>query len=325
MELTRRQILNYGAAAAAVAALPTILWAKGYPSRPVRLIVASAPGTGPDMLARLLGQWLSERLGQQFVIENRPGGGNNIGTEAVVKAAPDGYTLLLVGTANAVNATLFDRLSFNFMRDIAPVGGIMSQALVMVVDSKFPAKTLPEFIAYARSQPGKISMASAGYGSSPHMAGELFKIMAKLDVVHIPYRGGPAALTDMLGGRVHMMFVSLAASIDHINSGKLRPLGVSTATRLKVLPGVPPVADVLPGYEATGFFGIGAPKDTAPEIVELLNKEINAGLEDPKIRGRIDSLDGTALRGSPADFGRFIAMETEKWAGVIKSAGIRAK
>jgi tripartite-type tricarboxylate transporter receptor subunit TctC len=298
-------------------------WAQGYPKRPVRLVVPSAPGTAPDTFARLIAERLSERLGQPFVIENRPGAGNNIGTDAVVKAVPDGYTLLLAATANAVNATLFDKLGFEFMRDIAPVGGICRQALVMVVAPSFPARTVPEFIAYAKANPGKVSMASAGYGSSPHMAGELLKIMAGLDMVHVPYRGGAAALTGILGGQVQLMFASMAASIELLKAGKLRPLGVSTAKRLELWADIPAIAEFVPNYEATGFFGVGAPRHTPAEIVSRLNRAINAILDEAKISARLAALDAKPLAGSPADFGNIISEETGKWRKVIQFAGIK--
>ena len=324
MKLSRRRFLQLTAGAAALSAVSPVPWAQTYPTRPVRLVVAAAAGSAPDILARLMGQWLSERTGQPFLIDNRPGAGGNIGTEAVVKAAPDGYTLLLVSTANTINATLFDKLNFDFIRDIAPVAGISRQSLVMVVDPSFPAKTVPEFIAYAKTNPGKISMASAGSGSSPHMAGELFKMMAGVDMVHVPYRGGASALTDLLGGQVQMMFGSMAASIRYIRSGRLRPLAVTTSKRLEVLPDIPTVGEFVPGYEATGFFGVGAPKNTPVEIIEKLNKGFNVGLADPKIKARLADLDGTELPGSPAEFGKLIAAETEKWAKVVKFSSAKA-
>ena len=323
MKLSRRRFLQLAAGAAALPAVSRVAWAQTYPTRSVRLVVAAAPGTAPDILARLMGQWLSERIGQPFVIDNRPGAGGNIGTEAVVKAAPDGYTLLLVGTQNAINATLFNKLNFNFIRDIAPVAGIIRQPLIMLVNPSFPAKTVPEFIAYAKANPGKISMASAGSGSSLHMAGELFKMMAGVDMVHVPYRGSPSALTDLLGGQVQMMFGSVVASIKYIRSGKLRALAVTTSKRLEALPDIPAVGEFVPGYEATGFFGVGAPKNTPAAIIERLKKEVNAGLADPKIKARLADLDGTELPGSPAEFGKLIAAETEKWAKVVKFSGAK--
>jgi tripartite-type tricarboxylate transporter receptor subunit TctC len=323
MRFPRRQFLQLAAGAAALPAVSRVAWAQTYPTRPVRLVVVAAPGTAPDILARLMGQWLSERVGRPFVIDNRPGAGGNIGTEAVVKAAPDGYTLLLVSTSSAINATLFDKLNFNFIRDIAPVAGIMRQPLIMLVNPSFPAKTVPEFIAYAKANPGRINMASAGNGTSPHMAGELFKMMAGVDMVHVPYRGGVSALPDLLGGRMQMMFGSMAALIEYIRAGKLRALAVTTSKRLEVLPDIPTVGEFVPGYEATGFFGVGAPKNTPTAVIEKLNKELNAGLADPTIKARLADLDGTELPGSPAEFGKLIAVETEKWAKVVKFSGAK--
>jgi tripartite-type tricarboxylate transporter receptor subunit TctC len=320
----RRQFLHLTAGAAALAAVSRIARAQPYPSRPVRIIVAIAAGGANDILARLMGQWLSERLGQSFVIDNRPGGGNNIGTEAVVRAAPDGHTLLLVALpASAINATLYDKLNFNFIRDIAPIANIARQPLVMLVHPSAPAKTLPEFIAYAKANPGKINMASAGNGSTPHVAGELFKMMAGVDMVHVPYRGAAPALTDLLGGQVDTMMPSTAASMEYIKSGHLRPLAVTTSTRLESLPDVPTVGEFIPGYEVSGFFGIGAPKNTSPGIIERLNKEINAGLANPKIMARLADLGATALALSPTEYGKLIADETEKWAKVVKFAGLK--
>jgi tripartite-type tricarboxylate transporter receptor subunit TctC len=298
-------------------------WTQGYPSRPVRLIAASAAGGMQDTLARLMGQWLSERLGQPFVIESRPGGGGNIGTEAVVKAPPDGYTLLLVGLANASNATLYDKLNFNFIRDIAPVASISREPSVMMVNPSVPAKTISEFIAYAKANPGKVNMASSGNGTNPHVAGELFKMMAGVNMVHVPYRGSSLALPDLIGGQVQVMFIAMAASIEYIKAGKLRPLAVTTAMRSEVLPDIPTVGEFVPGYEASGWFGVGAPRDTPAEIIGKLNKEINGALADPKIKARFANLGGTVLPGSPADFGRLIADETEKWGKVIHAAGIK--
>jgi tripartite-type tricarboxylate transporter receptor subunit TctC len=295
-----------------------------YPSRPVRWIIPIAAGGVTDILARLMGQWLSERLGQSFVIENRPGGSTNIGTEAVVRAPPDGYTLLLVGAANTFNATLYDKLNFNFIRDIAPAAGIMRVSNVVVVHPSFPARTLREFIAYAKANPGKISMASGGNGSTGHVAGELFKMMAGVDMVHVPYRGGAPALTDLLGGQVQVLFAPTPASIEYVRGGSLRALAITTATRWEALPDIPTVGDFVPGYEASSVFGIGAPKNTPAEIIDKLNREINAGLADPKIKARFADLGGTALPGSAADFGKLVAEETEKWAKVIKFAGIKA-
>jgi tripartite-type tricarboxylate transporter receptor subunit TctC len=324
MKLPRRNFLHLAAGAAALPAVSRIARAQAYPTRPVRLIVPFAPGGNSDITARLLGQWLSERLGQQFVIDNRPGGGGNIGTEAVVRAPPDGYTLLLVGGSNAINATLYDKLSFNFIRDIAPVASIIVVPSVMVVNPSVPAKTVPEFIAYAKSKPDKTTMASAGTGAPSHLAGELFKMMAGVDMVHVPYRGGGPAFNDLLGGQVQVMFASTVGSIEYIRAGRLRALAVTTATRLEVLPDVPTVGEFVPGYEASGWNGIGAPKGTPVEIIDMLNKEINAALGDPKMKARLADLGGTPLLGSRADFGKLIADETEKWAKVVKLSGAKA-
>ena len=321
----RRNILHLAAGAAALPALSRTAFALDYPVRPVHLIVFFAAGGGNDIIARLMGQWLSERLGQQFVIENRPGGGGNIGTEAVVRAAPDGCTLLLVSSPNTTNATLYDHLNYDFIRDIAPVAGISREPNVMVVNPSVPAKTVAEFIAYAKANPGKINYASAGIGSSQHMSGEMFKMMAGIDMVHVPHRGSAPALQSLLGGEVQVMFASMPSALEFIRAGKLRALAVTTATRSAELPDLPPVGDFLPGYEASVFYGIGAPKDTPPEVVERLNKEINAGLADLKLRARLTDLGGATLPGSPAEFGKLIASETEKWAKVIKFAHIKAE
>jgi len=325
MKLPRRRFLNILAGATALPAASRIAWAEAYPSRPVHLIVFFAAGGGNDIVARLIGQWLSERLGQQFVIENRPGGGGNVGTEIVVRAAPDGYTLLLVSPPNATNATLYDNLSYNFIRDIAPVAGISHEPNVMVVHPSLPANTVPEFIAYAKANPSTINYASAGIGSSQHMAGELFKMMAGINMVHVPYRGSAPALTSVLGAQVQVMFASMPSSIGYVRASQLRALAVTTATRSDTLPDIPTVGDFLPGFEASPFYGVGAPKNTPPEIVERLNKEINAGLSDPNLKARLTDLGGTALPGSPAEFGELIANETEKWAKVIKFANIKAE
>lgn len=325
MKLPRRAFLHLVAGAAVLPTVARFAWAQTYPSRPVRIIVPFAPGGPTDVVARLISQWLSDRFGQQFVIDNRPGAGSNIGTEAVVRAPADGYTLLLVTPPSAINATLYVKLNFNFMRDIAPVASIIRQPLMMQVSPSVPAKTVPEFIAYARSNPGKLSMASAGNGSVPHVAGELFKMMTGVDMVHVPYRGGVPALTDLLGGQVQVYFGALSGSVEHIKTGKLRGLAVTTATRLEALPDIPTMGEFLLGYEASTWQGIGAPKNTPAEIVDRLNKEINAGLADPKMKMRLADLDGTVLAGSPADFGKLIADETEKWAKVIKVAGIKAQ
>jgi len=323
MIFPRRNFLHLAAGAAALPALSRIARAQAYPSRPVRLIVGFAAGGAFDIMARLIGQWLSERLGQPFVIENRPGGGGNIGTEAVVRAPPDGYTLLLVGVPNAINVTLYDKLNFNFISDIAPVAGLMAGSSVMVVHPSVPANTVPEFIAYAKANPRKVNMASSSTGSTNHVSGELFKMMAGIDMAHVPYRSAGPALTDLLGGQVQVMFPSTVASIEYIRAGRLRALAVTTATRSEALPQIPTVAEFVPGYEASNWYGLGAPKATPAEIVDKLNKEINACLADPKMKAQLADLGGVALPGSPAEFGKLIADETEKWAKVIKFAGIK--
>jgi tripartite-type tricarboxylate transporter receptor subunit TctC len=321
----RRQFLHLAAGAVALPALSRIARAQTYPSRPVRLIVPFAPGGGTDIAARLIGQWLSERLGQQFMIDNRPGAGSNIGTEAVVKAPPDGYTLLLVGTFNAVNTTLYEKLNFNFIRDIAPVAGISRVPNVMAVHPSFPAKTVPEFIAYAKANPGKINMASAGNGASEHVLGELFKLMAGVDLVHVPYRGAGPALSDLLGGQVQVMFGTMPASIQYIRAGNLRALAVTTALRSEALPDLPTVGDFLPGYEASTWYGVGVPKNTPTEIVQKLNKEINAALADPKLKARLADLGAEPMQMTPAEFEKFVADETEKWGKVVRAANIKAE
>ena len=323
MKLPRRKFLHLAAGAAALPAASRIATAQTYPSRPVRIVVGFPPGGPTDIAARLIGQSLSERLGQQFVIENRPGAGSNIGTEAVVRAPPDGHTLLLAASANAINATLYDKLNFNFIRDIAPVAAINREPLVMLVNPSFPAKTVPEFIAYTRANPGKINMASGGNGTPAHVAGELFKMMTGVDIVHVPYRGAGLALTDLLGGQVQAMFPGMSSSIEHVRAGKLRALAVTTASRSDALPDIPTVGDFIPGYEASTWSGIGAPKGTPAEIIDKLNKEINAGLVDPKVKARLANMGSTALPGSPADFGKLIAEETEKWAKVVKFSGAK--
>jgi tripartite-type tricarboxylate transporter receptor subunit TctC len=320
----RRQFLHLAAGAAALPALSRVARAQTYPSRPVRIVVGFPAGGTGDILARLIGQWLSERLGQPFIIENRPGAAGNIGTEAVVRAPPDGYTLLLVGPPNAINATLYDKLNYNFIRDISPVAGIIRAPNVIVVNPSFPGKTVPEFIAYAKAHPGQLNMASAGIGSAPHIYGELFKMMTGINMVHVPYRGNAPALTDLLGGHVQVYFDNMPSSIEYIRAGKLRPLAVTTATRWEGLPDIPTVSDFVPGYEASGWFGVGAPKKTSAEIVDKLNKEINAGLVYLKLTTRLGELGGTALTLSPADFGKLIADETEKWGKVVRAANIKA-
>jgi tripartite-type tricarboxylate transporter receptor subunit TctC len=325
MKLPRRQFLHLAAGAAALPALSRIARAQTYPMRPVRIIVGFPPGGGSDILARLMGQWLSERLNQAFVVENRPGAGANIATEAAVRAPADGYTLLLVGGFNAVNATFYDKLNFNFIRDIGPVAGIMRTSNVVVVHPSFPAKTIPEFIAHAKTNPGRISMASPGIGTVAHMSGELFKMMTGVNMVHVPYRGDAPAVTDLISGQVQVMFSNTVSSIEHIRAGRLRALAVTTATRSDALPDVRTVGEFVQGYEASAWWGFGAPKNAPKEIIDKLNQEINAGLADLKIKTRLAELGGTALAGSPADFGRLIADETEKWAKVIKFAGIKAE
>jgi len=324
LTLPRRQFLYLVAAsAAALPAASRVAWAQTYPSQPVRVIVGFAAGGPNDILARLIGQWLSERLGQPFVIENRLGAGSNIATEAVVRAPPDGYTLLLVGSPNAINATLYDKLNFNFVRDIAPVASFIRGALVMVVHPSVPAQTVPEFVAYAKANPGKLSYGSGGVGGITHITPELFKMMTGVNMVHVPYRGVAPALTDLLGGQVQVLFTNPAQTIEYIRTGKLRALAITTATRSEALPDIPTVDEFVPGYEASSIFGFGAPKNTPAEIIDKLNKEINAGLADPKIKARLADLDGTVLVGSPADFGKLIAEETEKWGKVIRAANIK--
>src|SRR6266545_895580 len=325
MKLPRRRFLHLAAGAAALPAVSRLARAQSYPSRPVRIIAPTAPGGAPDILARLIGPWLSERLGQQFVVENRPGSGSNIGTEAVVRASPDGYTLLVVSSANTINATLYDKLNFVFLRDIAPVAGIISLPFVMVVNPSVPAKTVPEFIAYAKANPGKISVGSPGIGTPGHVAGELFKMMAGVEMIHVPYRGGGAVMSDLVGGQVQVLFGTTSLTVEQIRAGKLRPLAVTTATRWEGLPDIPTVNDFVPGYEASSVFGLGAPKKTPVEIIDKLNKEVNAGLDDPKLKARLVELGGTVLAGSPADFGKLVADDTEKWGKVIRAANIKAE
>jgi tripartite-type tricarboxylate transporter receptor subunit TctC len=323
MTLARRRFLRLAGAAVALPAVSRIALAEAYPVRPVRVVVGFAAGGGVDLLARLIGQWLSERLGQQFIIENRPGAGTNIGTEAVVKAPPDGYTLLLVNSANAINATLYQKLSFNFLRDIAPVASIMRQPQVVLVNRSVPVRTIPEFIAYAKANPGKINLASAGDGTPSHLAGELFKMMTGLDLVQVPYRGVAPALTDVLGGQVQAIFTSTGSSMEYIRAGTLRALAVTTATRSEALPDIPTVGDFVPGYEASQWYGVGAPRGTPVEVIDKLNHEINAALADPKMRTRFADLGGTAIAGSPADFAKLIADETEKLGQVIRAIKIK--
>jgi tripartite-type tricarboxylate transporter receptor subunit TctC len=325
MKLPRRQLLHLAAAVAALTAMSCIAAAQSYPIRPVRLIVGFSPGGATDIAARLIGHSLSERLGQQFVVENRSGAGSNIADEAVVRAVPDGYTLLLAGTANAINATLYDKLNFVFLRDIAPVAAIVRVPNVMVVNPSVPAKTVPEFIAYTKSNPGKINMGSAGNGSSPHAAGELFMMMAGVNLVHIPYRGAASALTDLIGGQIQVIFETKPPSIGYVRAGQLRALAVTTATRSEMLPDVPTVASFVPGYEASAVYGLGAPKDTPAEIIHRLNAQINAALADRGMKARLADIGGTVLPGPSAAFGRIMADETEKWAKVIRAANIKAE
>jgi tripartite-type tricarboxylate transporter receptor subunit TctC len=323
MEVARRRFLGLAAAAAALPAMSRAAKAQTYPVRPVQLTVYFAAGGGNDIIARLMGQWLSERLGQPIVILNRPGAGGNIGTEAVIRAEPDGYSLLFVSTSNATNATLYENLGFNFIRDIAPVACISREPNVMVINPSVAVKSVPEFIEYAKANPGKINYASAGIGTSQHMAGELFKMMADVNMVHIPHRGSAPAMTSVLGGQVQLMFVSMPSVLEYIRSGQLRALAVTSTKRSELLPDVPTVAESIPGFEAGPFYGVGAPKNTPSEIVERLNKEINAGLTDPKFAARLTALGCTPVPGSSVEFGKLIAGETDKWAKVIKFANIK--
>jgi tripartite-type tricarboxylate transporter receptor subunit TctC len=323
MQVSRRRFLHLAAGATALPALPRIASAQPYPSRPVRIVVGFAAGGGTDLLARVMGQCLSDRLGQQFIIENRPGGGTHIATETVARAPADGYTLLLLNTSGVISATFSDRLKF--IHDIAPVASLSREPGVMVVNPSVPAETVPDFIVHAKANPGRINMASSGNGTLGHVAGELFKMMAGIDLVHVPYRGGAPALTDMLGGQVQVMFAALSSAVAYIRSGQLRALGVTAATRSDALPDVPAIAEFVPGYEASAFYGIGAPLDTPAEIVGKLSKEINAGLADPKLRTRLSEIGQVMLAGSPHDFGKLIAEQTEKWAKVIKFSGAKAE
>jgi tripartite-type tricarboxylate transporter receptor subunit TctC len=323
MKIPRRDFLSLALGSAAVPAMTRFAGAQAYPSHPVRIVVGFGPGGAPDILARLMGQWLSDHLGQPFVVENRPGASSDVATEAVVHAPADGNTLLLVSLANAVNATLYDKLNYNFLRDIAPVGGISRDPNVMVVVSSFAAKTVPEFIAYAKANPGKINMASPGVGTSPHMAGELFKFMTGIDMAHVAYRGSPPALTDLLAGQVQVYFSPISAVIGYVRDGRLRALAVTTVARTEALPDVPTVAEFVPGYDSSSFYGIGAPKNTPADIVDKLNNEINAGLADAMLKKRFADLGSVPFPGSPADFGKLVADETEKWAKVIKFANIK--
>jgi tripartite-type tricarboxylate transporter receptor subunit TctC len=320
MKLIRRRFLYL--AGAAIAA-PGLAWSQSYPTRPMHMVVGFAAGGGADIMARLIGQALSERLGQQIIVDNRPGAGTNIATEVVAKAAPDGYTLLLANSPNTINATLYDNLSFDFIRDIAPVASVGRVPLVMVVNPSLPAKTVPEFIAYAKANPGKVNMGSGGNGAPDHMSGELFKAMAGVGILHVPYRGVAPAITDLLGGQVQVIFGTMPAVIEFVKAGKLRALAVTTAARSEALPDVPSVGEFVPGYEASQWYGIGAPRNTPAEVIERLNKETNAALADPKMKARLAELGASVLSGSPADFGKLIVAETEKWAKVVKVSGVK--
>ena len=323
MTLPRRRFLQIAACAVALPAVSRVAKAQTYPSKPVRLIIGYPPGGSADITARLTGQWLSERLGQPVVVESRPGAATNLATEAVVRAAPDGYTLLLVAPANAINATLYDKLSFDFLRDIVPVAGIIRFPNVVVVNPSLPIKTIPELIAYAKANPGKLNMASSGNGSTIHMSGELFKMLTGINMVHVPYRGGAPALTDLISGQVQVMFDNIPTSAEHVRAGKLRGLAVTSAARSEVLPDLPTVADVLPGYAASAWYGLGAPKGTPDEIVDKVNKAMNEVLADPKSQARFKELGASLLPGSAADFGKLLAEETEKWGKVVKFAGVK--
>jgi tripartite-type tricarboxylate transporter receptor subunit TctC len=323
VKLARRRFLHLAAGATALPAASRFAWAQAYPSRPVRLIIGYPPGGSADITARLTGQWLSERLGQPVVIESRPGAATNLATEAVVRASPDGYTLLLVAPANAINATLYDKLSFDFLRDIVPVAGIIRFPNVVVVNPSLPIKTIPELIAYAKANPGKLNMASSGNGSTIHMSGELFKMLTGINMVHVPYRGGAPALTDLIAGQVHVMFDNIPTSAEHIKAGRLRGLAVTSASRSQVLPDLPTVSDFLPGYEASAWYGLGVPKNTPDEVIDKINKGMNAVLADPKSQARFAELGASLLPGSPADFSRLVADETEKWGKVVRFSGAK--
>jgi len=325
MKPPRRRFLRFAAGAAVLPAVARIARAENYPWHTVRLIVGFAPGGATDIMGRLMGQWLSERLGRTFIVENRSGAGSNVGTEVVVNAAPDGYTLLVATVVNAINATLYEKINFNFVRDIAPVGGIHREPLVILVNPSLPATTVPEFIAYAKSNQGKINMASGGVGSANHLSGELFKMMTGVDLVHVPYRGAGPALIDLLAGQMQVLFATMSSSIGYIRDGRLRALAVTTATRSPVLPDLPAVAEFVPGYEMSFWSGIGAPKTTPPDIIATLNKEMNAGLADPKMKARFADLGSSGLPGSPADFGRLMAEDVEKMSKVVKFCGARVE
>jgi tripartite-type tricarboxylate transporter receptor subunit TctC len=323
MKFPRRQFLHLAAGAAALPAASRIARAQSYPIRPVRLLVGAAPGGTTDIVARLIGQWLSDRLGRQFIIENRTGAGVNVATEAAVRAAPEGYTLLMVSAPNAINATLYEKLNFVFVRDISPIASMVSVPLVMMVHPSFPARSVPEFIAYAKANPGKVNFGSGGTGSMLHMAGEMFKMMAGVDMVHVPYRGTAPMLTDLLGGQLQVTFADMPPSVEFVRTGSLRALAVTTAARSLALPGIPTIADFLPGFEASSWQGVGAPRNTPADVIDKLNQAINAGLANQVIKGRLGDLGLSVLSGSPADFGKLIADETEKWGKVVKFAGLK--
>jgi tripartite-type tricarboxylate transporter receptor subunit TctC len=323
MQRSRRAFMQVAACAAALPAMARIAGAQTYPSRPIRIVVGVAAGSAQDVLSRLIGQWLSERLGQPVLVDNRPGAATNHATEAVVRAPADGYTLLSVGPSAAINATIYDKLSFNVIRDLAPVASMVHQAQVVVVNPSLPAKTIPEFIAYNKANPRKVNLASSGTGTGNHLAGELFNMLAGVQMVHVPYRGAGPAMTDLIAGQVHVMFVVPVVAVEFIATGKVRALAVTTVTRAEAMPDLPPVAQFVPGYDSSAWFGIVAPKGTPAEIVMRLNREINAGLADPALRGKIANLGGGIAASSPADFGKLIADETEKWGRVVKFAGIK--
>jgi tripartite-type tricarboxylate transporter receptor subunit TctC len=323
MTLSRRRVLRLAGAAVALPAVSRIANAQSYPSRPIRIVIGYTPAGSADITSRLMGQWMSERLGQTVIVENRPGAATNLATESVIRAPADGYTLLLVAPANAINATLFDKLNHNFLRDIAPVAGINRFANVMEVNPSVPVKTVPEFIAYAKANPGKLSMASSGAGSTIHMSGELFKMMTGIQMTHVPYRGSAPALTDMISGQVHVMFDNIPTSIQHIRAGKLRPIAVTSTTRSDLLPEIPTVAEYLPGYEASAWYGLGVPRGTPPDIIEKLNKTVNAILSDPAVKVKFAEMGATLIMNSPAQFGKYVEDETEKWGKVVKFAGVK--
>ncbi len=325
MNSSRRQFFRLSAGAIAAPTIVLCARADAYPSRPVRLLSGFAPAGGNDIIARLMGQWLTERLGQTFVVENRPGAGTNIAAEIVINSPPDGYTLFVTNPSNAINATLYEKLNFNFMRDMLPVAGIAQAPSMLAISSSVPAKTVADFIGYAKANPGRISMGSAGVGSTGHLAGELFKMMAGINLIHVPYRGNAPALTDLIAGQIEVLFPSVGSSIEYVKSGKLRALAVTSASRSDVVPDLPTVAETLPGYQAASFYGIGAPRNTPAEVVQVLNGAVNAGLADPKLKARLTELGYVPLPGRPAAFGKLIADETEKWGKVIRAAGIKAE